>query len=488
MANVDIRVGKKDSTFFSANPTLVLKNGQLIYNETTSELFIGDGVTQLSSLVAINGGSSYTFGNGLTESGGTAKLGGTLTEVTYIDGDKQFFIGQNTPLTEFSINVDNSGNNGVIIIDDSTSELKFTNISQNTAFTRATSNTIRNTVTQGSDLSEVKNTISETITNNGSNNNVVITDSISSKGAVYASDYSANFTPESLVSKRYVDANIVQVNTSTIGSAINGATDATPNDTDLVMSVESSVAKKNTWTQIKAFLKTYFDTVYQAILVSGTNIKTVGGVSVLGSGDVATPTFTNPIVGTQTQGDNSTKAASTSYVDTAIGAITVRRIHNYQNTDSTTTGSTNETVLANLKVTGGAMGNNGVLSVESFQCKSGTAGTLSWKYYVSTVSTNTVGNTGVPTSSTQIGAGTQSATTLTGGRYLRKMANKNSASTQFMLPTAVTANSDYSSTSIARNAININTANDFYVVVTATLANSADTAILSDIQLNIDKP
>ena len=47
-----------------------------------------------------------------------------------------------------------------------------------------------------------------------------------------------------------------------IGSVINSAASATPNDTDLVMSVGTSVAKKNTWTQIKAFLKTYFDTLF----------------------------------------------------------------------------------------------------------------------------------------------------------------------------------------------------------------------------------
>ena len=63
MANVDIRVGKKNAAFFSANPTLILKNGQLIFNETTSELFIGDGVTQLSSLVAINGASKWVSGS-----------------------------------------------------------------------------------------------------------------------------------------------------------------------------------------------------------------------------------------------------------------------------------------------------------------------------------------------------------------------------------------------------------------------------------------
>lgn len=118
MANVDIRVGKKNSTFFSANPTLILKDGQFIFNETTSELFIGDGVTQLSALTPING-ASYTL------------------------------------------------------------------------------------------------TASE------------------------------------------------------IGSVINGAATATPNDTDLVISVENSVAKKNTWTQIKSFLKTYFDTIYTNKWVSG---------------------------------------------------------------------------------------------------------------------------------------------------------------------------------------------------------------------------
>ncbi len=101
---------------------------------------------------------------------------------------------------------------------------------------------------------------------------------------------------------------------STIGSLLNGASAATPNDTDLVATVESSVLKKITWTNVKAFFKTYFDTLYpsgsgtstgtntgdnatnsqysglaaskQDTLVSGTNIKTINSNSLLGSGDL----------------------------------------------------------------------------------------------------------------------------------------------------------------------------------------------------------
>jgi len=58
MANVDIRVGKKNAAFFAANTTLVLKNGQFIFNETSQELYIGDNVTQLSLLTPINGGDT----------------------------------------------------------------------------------------------------------------------------------------------------------------------------------------------------------------------------------------------------------------------------------------------------------------------------------------------------------------------------------------------------------------------------------------------
>jgi hypothetical protein len=52
-------------------------------------------------------------------------------------------------------------------------------------------------------------------------------------------------------------------------------------------------------------------------------VDTLGGASATGTGGIvraSAPTMTNPVVGTQTAGDNSTKAASTAYVAAAVAA------------------------------------------------------------------------------------------------------------------------------------------------------------------------
>ena len=81
--------------------------------------------------------------------------------------------------------------------------------------------------------------------------------------------------------------------------------------------------KKTTWQLVRDLFKTYFDTIYQAVLVSGTNIKTVNSQSLLGSGDIvisggastldsltdvviATPTTGQALVYDGTQWENTT--------------------------------------------------------------------------------------------------------------------------------------------------------------------------------------
>jgi hypothetical protein len=61
MANVDIRLGYKDSAWFTANATLVLKVGQMVYLQQTGTYKIGDGTTQLSALSFLGAGSYVPY-------------------------------------------------------------------------------------------------------------------------------------------------------------------------------------------------------------------------------------------------------------------------------------------------------------------------------------------------------------------------------------------------------------------------------------------
>lgn len=58
MANVDIQLGYKDSTWFTNNATLVLKVGQTVHLQQTGTYKIGDGTTQLSALLFLGGTST----------------------------------------------------------------------------------------------------------------------------------------------------------------------------------------------------------------------------------------------------------------------------------------------------------------------------------------------------------------------------------------------------------------------------------------------
>lgn len=115
----------------------------------------------------------------------------------------------------------------------------------------------------------------------------------SSLMSVVLSQFIVDKTGSNAVDDGTTAALLADLKTATdVGFNINAATEkATPIDADelgIVDSAASNVLKKITWANLKATLKTYFDTLYQAVLVSGTNIKTINGASILGSGDLTT--------------------------------------------------------------------------------------------------------------------------------------------------------------------------------------------------------
>jgi hypothetical protein len=98
------------------------------------------------------------------------------------------------------------------------------------------------------------------------------------------------------------------------GTFINGLTAKnTLVDADEVVlddSADSSKAKKTSWLNVWTnYLKPKSDAFYQAILVSGTNIKTINGSSVLGSGDL-TVTGSTPSQSAYTMLANNTASSA----------------------------------------------------------------------------------------------------------------------------------------------------------------------------------
>lgn len=67
IVNGSIQLGYKTAAWFTANPTLVLLTGQIVFRDTDKNYKVGDGVTQLSVLPFYS--PSVAAGNGITITG-----------------------------------------------------------------------------------------------------------------------------------------------------------------------------------------------------------------------------------------------------------------------------------------------------------------------------------------------------------------------------------------------------------------------------------
>jgi hypothetical protein len=176
----------------------------------------------------------------------------------------------------------------------------------------------------------------------------------------------------------------------------------------------------------------------QELLVSATNIKTINGSSVLGSGDLVVSATANPSV-------------------VALSA-----------TDGTAvTGTTAETISRSLLIPANTFTSSGMLEVVGRVFKTGTVGNQSFRIYKNT--SNTL------TGATLIGSFllSSSAVLAQGIRTFRITSN-----TLTGLPTSSAAQTDYSTNLNAEVSTTFTTSVDNYIIFAIQLAGTSDSSVV----------
>jgi hypothetical protein len=120
MANVNIELGYKPLVWFTANPTIVLLAGQIVYLEQTGTYKIGDGVTQLSLLNFLGISSETQTLQNVTDLGSVTtnnieansfvKTGGVSTEFLKANGSVDSSTYSTATKTSDLINDGDDGN------------------------------------------------------------------------------------------------------------------------------------------------------------------------------------------------------------------------------------------------------------------------------------------------------------------------------------------------------------------------------------------
>lgn len=251
-------------------------SGQIYYNTVANELQYWNGTTWISLTTS---GGVTTASNGLTSVLGDIQLGGTLTHNTTVLGGglySLYFQG----FTDFAIDsqysIDINANNSYL-------------------FLTAGSDLVLSADIGGSGLSFSFYQIPQLVTNNGTDNTLIIYDGISNKGLVYTADYSPNFTNESLITKRYADKltaislNVIPVGTGT--NIVNGTWKFATND--IYPITTGSNIGDATHRIGTIFMASVFDYATDINWFNGTsNTMTLTGTGRLGVGGTATDKLT----------------------------------------------------------------------------------------------------------------------------------------------------------------------------------------------------
>lgn len=234
-----------------------------------------------------------------------------------------------------------------------------------------------------------------------------------------------------IVTKQFMEG-LTWLTNSAFGSWVNGLTSkTTPVDADqldLMDSADSNKSKKLSWLNVKATLKTYFDTLYNTV----------------------------------------TGAAGRKYFA-------------YDHTTFTYTGTTADTIVKTISIPANSMLSNSTLDLFANFTKTGTNGIFSMYLYITT-------NSSAITGGTRIGSnGTGANATLQFGKRFR-LSNKGSQTSQLGQTASNNAENFSSQINAAKQSLSIDFTVQQYIHIVMTAASAADTVGITDYQMYIDHP